>query len=150
MAYAEDTRVPVDKSLAEIVALVKKAGAARVAQIEEPDSFAVQFFLADRMIRFRVSVPAIDPSGRVGVHGTAAGMQASYEKRQRQRARALLLVIKAKLESVESQVETFEEAFLANIVMADGATLYERLAEPISLEYREGKPMPMLLAGPSA
>lgn len=67
------------------------------------------------------------------------------EQAHRQKARALLLVIKAKLESVESGVETFEQAFLPNVVMADGATVYERIAAPIADEYRTGAPRVMLL-----
>ena len=41
----------------------------------------------------------------------------------RRRWRALLLVIKAKLESVESGIETFEEAFASQIVLANGQTV---------------------------
>ena len=70
-------------------------------------------------------------------------------ERQRQRARALLLVIKAKLESIDSGVETFEQAFLANIVMSDGATVYDRVRSDMALEYKNGQPTMYLLAGPS-
>ena len=35
--------------------------------------------------------------------------------------------MKAKLEVVETGIETFEQAFLANIVTADNMTVYERL-----------------------
>ena len=150
MAYAENTTVPIEKSIAEIVALVKKAGAERVAQYEEPDRFTVQFELGERTIRFRVRLLTYDDVPRV-LNGRPRSEEQIVAKRdalRRQRARALLLVVKAKLESVESQVETFEEAFLANLVMSDGATLYERVAEPIALEYRSGAVRPMLLGGP--
>ena len=64
-----------------------------------------------------------------------------WEQAVRQRWRALALVIKAKLESVESGIETTEQAFLANVVvMADGFTVYERIKQPIALEYQTGKP----------
>lgn len=61
---------------------------------------------------------------------------------RRQRGRALLLVIKAKLESIESGVETFEQAFLANVVLANGETVHDRIAGPISDEYRTGAVQP--------
>ena len=48
---------------------------------------------------------------------------AQYERAERQRWRALLLVLKAKLESVESNIETFENAFLAQIVMPGDQTV---------------------------
>ena len=150
MKYAVNATVAIEKSIAEIVALVKRAGAEHVAQVEEPDSFAIQFFLKDRMVRFRVRLPGIDivpvRSGN-GRTRTAGERLAKRDQIRRQRARALLLVCKAKLESVESEVETFEEAFLANIVMGDGATVFDRVSAPIALEYDRGQPQ-MRLEGP--
>ncbi|CAN5573437.1 hypothetical protein BH10PSE14_BH10PSE14_06320 [soil metagenome] len=152
MAYAENTSVPIEKSVAEIVGLVKKAGATSIAQWEEPARFTIQFSLSARLLRFRVTLPAWqdmpERNGRREVLSQAQ-REVIAARRAMQRARALLLVIKAKLESVESNVESFEEAFLANVVMADGATVYERVAQPIALEYQTGAPSTMLLAGPS-
>jgi hypothetical protein len=150
MAYAETTTVAVEKSIAEIVTLVKRAGAERVAQAEEPNSFAIQFFLEGRMIRFRVKLPGIEtiPDRKgTGPYRDGVKRRELLAGVHRQRARALLLVVKAKLESVESEVETFEEAFLANIVMSDGSTVYERISAPIAVEYERGTPQ-MLLEGP--
>jgi hypothetical protein len=64
-----------------------------------------------------------------------------------QRWRALLLVIKAKLESVESNIETFEHAFLAQIVMPNDQTVSEILNPIIAFAYKSGK-MPKQL-GPA-
>lgn len=152
MAHGERTEVEVHKSISEIVGLIKKAGAQRIAQFEEPERFTVQFELADRLIKFAVRLPTIEEMPtRDGRNVMLSHQQriAKRDQRHRQRARALLLVIRAKLESVESQVETFEQAFLANIVMSDGATIYERIAEPIALEYASGKPNALLLTGPA-
>ena len=154
MAYAENTTVPVEKSLTEIVTLIKKAGGARIAQMEDLDALAVQFFLSERMLRFRVPLPTADDiekhnDGNNRYIEVPLGVrQKKAEAVRRQRARALLLVIKAKLESVESGVETFDEAFLPNIVMSDGSTVWERVGTPLALEYASGKPMPFLLEGP--
>lgn len=154
MAYAENTTVPVEKSLTEIVTLIKKAGGARIAQMEDMDALAVQFFLSERMLRFRVPVPTAEamPLRDNGNNRYTDIPLAARKKKadaiRRQRARALLLVIKAKLESVESGVETFDEAFLPNIVMSDGSTVWERIGEPLALEYQSGKPIPFMLEGP--
>jgi hypothetical protein len=148
MAYAENTSVPVEKSLGEIVTLVKKAGAQRVAQMEDVGELAIQFFLNERMLRFRVKLPTLeDMPIRDGRNSLLSPKQRNDRAAAacRQKARALLLVIKAKLESVESNVESFDEAFLANVVMSDGMTVYERIGEPLALEYQSGKPVPMLL-----
>ena len=154
MGYAENTTVPVEKSLNEIVKLIKKAGGARIAQMEDLDAIAVQFFLSERMLRFRVPVPTTEsmPMRDNGNNRYTDIPLATRAKKadaiRRQRARALLLVIKAKLESVESGVETFDEAFLPNIVMSDGYTVWERVGEPLALEYKTGKPIPFMLEGP--
>ena len=147
MAYAEDTTVPVEKSMLEIVALAKKCGAVRIGQIEEPDGFAIQFFLQERLLRFRVRFPSFedmpDRDGRGEV--SIASRNAKAQQARRQRARALLLVIKAKLESVESKVETFDEAFMANVVMPDGATVGEMALPRIAQAYADGKQPQFLL-----
>ncbi len=154
MAYAENTTVTVEKSLSEIVKMVKKAGGARIAQMEDVDALAVQFFMNDRMLRFRVPIPTADDMP-LHNNGTHRYIEIPFDARQkkadaarRQRARALRLVIQAKLESVESGVETFDEAFLPNIVMSDGLTVWERVGEPLAIEYSTGKSMPFLLEGP--
>lgn len=120
MPYAARTDVPLDRSLGEIVSLLRKSGADRIAQAEEPGRVAVQCFLNDRLLRFAISLPE--------------GPQA-----RRQRGRALLLVIKAKIESIESGVETFDEAFLANIVTPDGRTVAQWAVPQIEQAYVEGK-----------
>lgn len=153
MAYAENTSVAFEKSIAEIIGLVRRAGAEQIGQMEEAQGFTIGFRLADRLIRFRVGFPSIDEmpiyNGR-RERLTEAKRMDLLEQRKRQRARALMLVIKAKLESVESGIETLEEAFLANVVMADGKTVYERVAEPLALEYQHGRPSAVvgLLGGP--
>jgi hypothetical protein len=153
MAYAEGTTVPVEKSIGEIVTLVKRAGAQRVAQAEEPDRFIIQFTLADRTVRFHVALPSLsDVAVRDGRGSSLSTQQrqARLQQAHRQKARALLLVIKAKLESVESKVETFEQAFLPNVVLSDGSTVYERVAGNIALEYKGEEPVALMLAGPGA
>jgi hypothetical protein len=128
--YAARTDVPLDRSIDEIVRVLRKSGAERIARAEEPDRMAVQCFLNDRLLRFSIGLPD--------------GPQA-----RRQRGRALLLVIKAKIESIESGVETFDEAFLANIVTPDGRTIAQWAVPQIETAYAEGKmPTQLLLAAP--
>lgn len=54
---------------------------------------------------------------------------------ERQRWRALFLVIKAKLESVESRIATFEEEFLAHIVLPDDRTVADHIVPRIAQVY---------------
>lgn len=155
MAYADRTEVPFERSVAEIVAMVKRAGAMQIGQMDDDGFYAIQFSLADRMIRFRLPLPSIeDMPKRDGRNSLLTNKQliARLEQAKRSKARALMLVIKAKLESVEAGIETVEQAFLANVVMADGATVYDRISRPIALEYQSGRPSGVagLLGGPEA
>lgn len=146
MTFAKDTDVPFERSIADIVGLVRKAGADEIGQMEGRDRFTLQFVLDQRLVRFRVTFPtAAEIEQLRGPRQDPANVAAQW---RRQRGRALLLVIKAKLESVASGVETFEEAFLANVVMADDRTVYDRIAAPIAAEYKAGGPQQLLLGGP--
>ena len=86
----------------------------------------VEFLCASRHIRLTVTIPENPQAAR-------------------QKWRALLLVLKAKLESVDAKIATFEQAFVGDIVLPEtGKTVWETVREPIKLNY-EGKPMPLLL-----
>lgn len=152
MAYAETTSVAFEKSVAEIIGLIKRHGAAQIGQFEGEDYFAIQFIIEDRLIRFKLPIPALaeipthDGRGRTIAF---AQRQAKLDQARRSKGRALLLVIKAKLESVESGIETVEQAFLANVVMANGETVYDRISRPIAIEYETGQPSALMLEGPA-
>ena len=143
MAYAEKTEVPFERSVGEIMALLRAAGADRIGQMEERTSFTLQFTLSERTIRFRIVFPT--SAELKALTGPRQDAQRVGEQWRRQRGRALMLVIKAKLESIASRVETFEEAFLANVVMADDTTVYERVAGAIALEYQSRIPGQLLI-----
>lgn len=148
MAYAAQTTVPLERSISEIIAMVRKAGAESIGQMHDRDSFVIVFALADRRMKFKVPLATEYVGPKVGGNGRVIDTAARLEQMNRQKGRALMLVIKAKLESVESGVETFEQAFLGNIMLADGKTVYENIAEPIAIEYQTGRASgPLLLAG---
>lgn len=155
MSYAENTTVPFERSVSEIVTMIKRAGAMQIGQMDDAAFYAIQFMLGDRLIRFRLPLPSLNAmptrNGRNQTL-TVAQRRDRLEQAKRSRARALMLVIKAKLESVESGIETIEQAFLANVVMADGVTVYDRISQPIAIEYQSGRPNAVagLLGGPSA
>jgi hypothetical protein len=126
MPYAVDTKVPVERTKAEIEKLVKKYGAKGFAVGWHDERAQISFVAHERHIRFTIVVPQ--------------GAQLA-----RSRWRTLLLLVKAKLEAVEAKVVTFEEAFVGDIVMPDtGRTVWEMTREQIKLGYA-GKPTPLLL-----
>ncbi len=67
-----------------------------------------------------------------------------WEQACRQKWRALYLVIKAKLEAVESGISCFEDEFLANIVLPDGSLVGNFMRPQIEQVYSSGN-MPALL-----
>jgi hypothetical protein len=129
--YAQHTIVPVAKTRGEIEQLLERAKAKQYGTAVDYDTLTarVQFRLHDRIVRFTVSLPDRKKLGE-GVR---------YERAERQRWRALLLVLKAKLESVESNIETFENAFLAQIVMPGDRTVAEWITPQIAESYKSGK-----------
>lgn len=155
MAFAENTKVSVEKSVAEIVTMIRRHEGSQVGQLDDDRRYIIGFTMLDRQVRFTVSF--LDPGEeqfcrrRRNAHSweqrTPTQAREAWEQHRRQRMRALMLVIKAKLESVESEVETFEQAFLANVVMPDGKTLHEHVQPRIATAYETGN-MPLLLEGP--
>lgn len=67
-----------------------------------------------------------------------------WEQAVRQRWRALALVIKAKLEAIASEISTFDDEFLANIVLPDGSVTGDWMRPQVAEVYRTGT-MPALL-----
>lgn len=57
---------------------------------------------------------------------------------------ALALVVKAKLEAVESGISTFEQEFMAHIVLPNGQTTGQWMIPQIEAAYKTGT-MPALL-----
>jgi hypothetical protein len=125
MPYAERTDVPVSRSKAEIEKLVKKHGATAFGIMESGDLVQIAFAMQDRNVLFRVRIP-------------------DTAQKERSMWRALLLTIKGKLESAERGIESFEDAFLANIVMPDGRTVSDHTVSAIESHYSGGARVPLL------
>lgn len=134
-SYAARTTVSPDKSREEIRRLVTGYGAERFATLDEPGRAVVMFEAHDRRIRFVLPLP--DP--------LTARSKAAHEQAVRQRWRALTLALKAKLEAVQSQIENFEEAFYAHVVMPNGATVYEQTHEQLAQQIADGGYAPLML-----
>ena len=91
----------------------------------------IGFTAAGRQVRFIVTV-------------RAGKTQKDTEQIERQRWRALLLIIKAKFEAIESGVSCFDDEFLAHIVLPAGQTVGQWMAPQIEVAYQTGDMPPML------
>lgn len=132
MTFAVHTKVPVDQTRNEIERTLARYGAQRFCYFSEAGRAIILFEANDRRIRFDLPV--------------SEGEGERENKARRQKWRALLLCIKAKLEGVESKIETFEEAFLAHIVMPDGITVGQHTRPLITSMYKGGEMQPLLPA----
>lgn len=151
MTYARGTEVSVEKSRAEIETILKRYGATHFAYMTEPARAVIAFVASGRNIRFDLPLP--NPTEKKFTHNryhtarTRDAAFSSWEQACREKWRALALCIKAKLESVESKIETFEEAFLAHVVLPDGSTVGEYTRPRIAASY-ENKEVQNLLPPP--
>lgn len=151
--YAANTDVSSAASRDEIERTLTRYGADEFAYGWNQTTATVAFQLAGRRILFRIPLP--DRNDKRFTHTPSRGtprapkaQEAEYEQAVRQKWRALALVIKAKLEAVESEITTFEEEFLAHIQLPDGRTFGQAAIPVIAEAYRTGT-MPELLPGPA-
>lgn len=147
--YAADTSVSSDRSRAEIENTLRRYGADRFAYMSARDHAVIGFEANGRRIRFELPMP--DPASREFTHTPEKRMrrstgqaEAAWEQACRQRWRALALCVKAKLEAVAAGITTFEDEFLAHIVLPDGTTVAERALPAVAEAYASGRMPPML------
>jgi hypothetical protein len=126
--YAAQTKVPADRSRAEVEKILKRYGATHFGYANMPGVVMIAFESKGRRVRFKVPVPD----------------QEKAPQAHRQKWRAMVLAIKSKLESVESGIEQFDEAFLAQIVLPDGRTMGEAVVPQIAKSYTSGTMPPLL------
>jgi hypothetical protein len=148
--YAKHTTVPVDRSRAAVEKALVRYGATgfgyhwdrREVPILPPrvngpkteirEFASIIFQVKARRVRLDVPMPT----------EREAGTQAKAEAATRQRWRAVLLVITAKLEAVESGISTLEAEFLANIVTDDGRTIGEAVLPRLTEAVQSGRLLP--------
>lgn len=147
--YASETTVSSKTSRAEIDRTLSRYGATGFMYGWQGTSAMIGFELNNRAIRFSLTMP--DRNKRQFTHTPARGnirsqesAQAAYEQGIRQKWRALALVIKAKLEAVQSGIVEFDQEFMAHIVMPAGKTLGQTMIPDMRRSLEGGTPPPML------
>lgn len=146
--YAESTSVPADRSRAEIERVLTRYGATGFMYGWQGNTAQIRFELANRSVKFVLPMPDITdrefnctPTGK---GRGAAAATAAHAQAVRQRWRALLLVIKAKLEAIEAGISVFDDEFLAHILMPDGVTVSEHVRPRLEAAYLTGQSQPLL------
>ena len=148
MVYAKGTMVSPEKSKMEIERMLRRYGAGQFVSGWDQDKAVVGFSVKGRQVRFTLSMPKPEefgttPTGRR--RSKAHLVDRAWEQNCAEKWRALALVIKAKLEAVESGIATFEDEFLANTVLPNGSTVGQWAAPQLDAVYANGS-MPKLLS----
>ena len=147
--YAENTSVGSDRSRSEIEKTLSRYGATGFMYGWNNGNAIIAFETQNRRVKFVLKLPDRNaeahtrtPTGRKT--RSSAQVEAAYEKAVRQKWRALSLVIKAKLEAVESEITTFDEEFMAHIQLPSGQTVGEWMVPQIVETYAGGGMPPLL------
>lgn len=147
--YASRTTVDSGATRAEIERTLTKYGARSFMYGWDENRAALAFIINDRQVRFVLPMP--DRSDRRFTHTQTRGQARSadaaareYDQAARRAWRALALVVKAKLEAVESGIVTFEQEFFAHLVLPDNRTVYEAAGPAVVTAYETGTVPPLL------
>ncbi len=154
--YAQGTAVSSDSSLSEIKRTLQRYGADQFMHMEDTrEGYAmIAFRIGTRQVKMMLPLP--DPQSKEFTHTPARGFarapkeaQAAWEQSCRQRWRALALIVKAKLEAVQSGISTIDREFLADILLPDGRTFHEWAEPQIERIYLTGHMPPLLPSLPA-
>lgn len=146
--YANKTSVGASRSVGEIEKTLNRYGADQF--IFGRDDSSSRAFIGFRIhgITIKISVPLPDKKdfqkSEGGRSRTAIQAHAAWDQAYKQRWRAMALVIKAKLEAVESGITTIEQEFLAHILLPNNQTVADWLYPQLEIITQKGK-MPALL-----
>lgn len=129
--YAEHTQTSISNTITEIDRLLDRYGADQFMYGSKSKEAQIMFVKHNRIVRFKVDMPDKNDerflktdTGRERKKDAAFR---EYEQEKRRRWRGLLLVIKGKLEAVDTGIETFECAFLAHFVLPDDKTIADHI-----------------------
>lgn len=144
--FAKDTGVSIERSQEQIKTVLRRYDADGIGTWEERGLAAMQFIIGGLTVHIKVDLPLPDDEEfhvtDTGRERGAVAAHKAYEQAIRQRWRALLLTIQAKLEAVETGISTLEQEFLSYIVMGDGKTVGDHLLPGLKAAAESGN-MPL-------
>jgi hypothetical protein len=133
-AYAERTTVSTDRSRGEIESTLRRYGADQFVSGWDASRAMLGFRVNGRHVRFELPMPdrssdeiRLTPSG--AYERTAKQQDEVFEAEVRRRWRALNLAVKAKLEAVQTGIASFDDEFLAYLVLPGNQTVGQLMAD---------------------
>lgn len=144
MSFAKATSVPASRTQEEIRRTLEKYKATGFMFGESIGQAMCAFEMNGRRIKFVLALPIAGSPSSTNKYRKMS--QDECAQKIRTSWRCLLLAIKAKLECAASGISTFEQEFMAHIVMPDGQTIGQHIIPQLDESYSSGK-MPPLLGG---
>jgi hypothetical protein len=153
VTYAADTKVPVSQSRTEIERTLLRYGATAFAYGQDQHGATIAFEAFARRIQFHLPLPrrddpaiALTPTSKQP--RTKAQVDAALAQAERARWRALLLIIKAKLEAIEAGVVSPDDEFLAHTMLPQGGTVGDWARPHVAALYSgDASTLPALMPG---
>ena len=149
--YAEDTKVPVERSQAEIIRLIADKGGENWAIGGAKNHAVIVFEINQRRIHLDIPIPPENDFTHTQINHirrSPAARKAKWEQERRRRWRTLLLMLKSKFEIIESGVRSWEQEFGLDILLPDGRTVGQFILPQVTSTYETGHMPPMLPAPP--
>jgi hypothetical protein len=146
VSFAAATSVPVGRTQDEIKRTLEKYGATGFMFGESGGQALVAFEMKSRRVKFVLDLPVYGKTKSPGKNWLVS--EKDCAQKTRSSWRCLLLAIKAKLECQASGISTFEQEFMAHIVMPNGQTIGQAILPQIDHAYKTGNMPPLL--GPGA
>jgi len=131
--YASSTDVPTDRTKAEIEKTLLRYGADDITMATSVQRGRAGVAFVHRDIPVKINVPLPDRNDKEfrltdrGRKRVENQVQVAWEQACRQRWRALLLLIKANLESIELGVLAAEDVWLPWMMLPGGQTVSEKI-----------------------
>lgn len=148
--FAEGTKVAIETTRAELERLLRAYGADAIVVGWDGPLSTIAFRIRGRHVKYTIERPSASesvvssyPSGKPRPRHLHAEAIAAEHRR---RWRALLLIVKAKLELVAGGDADFEDEFLSHTMLPDGTTVGEWIAPQLDQAYQSGR-MPALMPG---
>jgi hypothetical protein len=130
--YAEGTKVTVESSRGEITGILAKHGVQKMGWMSAPDGDELMFELEGGSFRFRMVKPTAESmrerDGKTYAYPQNIDWEAKATQEWRRVWRANVLLLKAKLEFIESGDTTLDRELMAYRVLKDGRTLEDAIA----------------------
>lgn len=121
MPFAEGTQVDAGKTRLDIEAMLSKFACETVGVMREPGFATVLFRRQGWAVQMRVALPQLSDAPKQrkpGYHYMTEAQRLQWVMQQeREKWRQLMLVLKAKFTALENGIESFEESFMAHLVV---------------------------------